>query len=228
MTERSRFFPIASAVIAVVVFAGFSATFYRRPQTLEPLSSLLVFHGVAFTLWILAFGVQTALISQNKVRLHMRLGWAAAALAVVMTILGYAASVDSLRKGRAPIPGLDPRAFFVVPFTDIANFWILALAGILKRKEPAAHKRLMYLATVATLDAAIARIPLKFITAGGPPAFFGLTDLFIFALWIWDKKTEGRIHPASRWAGWLIIVGQPVRLAISGTRPWLAFADLFL
>jgi len=58
----------------------------------------------------------------------------------------------------------------------------------------------------------------------GPLAFFGLTDLFIVALAIWDFRTRGRLHPVTLWGGLLIIVSQPLRLVVSGTAGWLAFA----
>jgi hypothetical protein len=70
--------------------------------------------------------------------------------------------------------------------------------------------------------AAIARWPgvLDF----GPPAFFGLTDLFLVPLAIWDLRTRGGLHPVTLWGGLLIIVSQPLRLVVSGTESWLAFA----
>src|SRR5579859_3742251 len=123
------FFPSMAAVFASVVFAGFSATFYRRGPALGPLSTLLIFHGVAFTSWILLFFAQTNLVAARRVQAHMRLGWAGAGLAALMVALGFSAAVDSLRRARAPIPGLDPRSFFVVPFFDISVFFVLVAAG---------------------------------------------------------------------------------------------------
>jgi len=81
---------------------------------------------------------------------------------------------------------------------------------------------LMLLATVNLVTAAIARWP--GVLPLGPLAFFGLTDLFIVALAIWDFRTRGRLHPVTLWGGLLIIVSQPLRLVVSGTAGWLAFA----
>jgi len=55
------------------------------------------------------------------------------------------------------------------------------------------------------------------------PAFVGLTDLFRVRLAIWDRRTRGRLHPVTLW-GVLSIVSQPLRLVVSGTESWLAFA----
>ncbi len=78
------------------------------------------------------------------------------------------------------------------------------------------------LATFNLVTAAIARWPGVFPL--GPLAFFGLTDLFIVALAIWDFRARGRLHPVTLWGGLLIIVSQPLRLMVSGTEGWLAFA----
>jgi hypothetical protein len=54
--------------------------------------------------------------------------------------------------------------------------------------------------------------------------FFGLTDLFLVPIVIWDLASRGRVHSATAWGGLLIIVSQPLRLVLSGTPAWLAFA----
>jgi hypothetical protein len=39
-----------------------------------------------------------------------------------------------------------------------------------------------------------------------------------------DLLTMGRIHRATVWGGLVILISQPLRLAISGTDAWLSFA----
>lgn len=222
------FFPVMGLLIAVTVFAGFAASFYLRDAAQPPLATLLVVHGVVFTAWVLLFVVQTTLIAANRVEVHKRLGWAGAALAVALIALGTLAAVRSLRLGRAPIPGLDPRSFFAVPFFDMVVFTLLVGAGIRFRTAPETHRRLMLLATIGLLDAAVARLPVAFIASGGPPVFFALADLFILAGWAFDLARRRRIHPAFLWGGLLLILSQPLRLVLGGTAAWKGFADLFL
>ena len=80
----------------------------------------------------------------------------------------------------------------------------------------------MLLATINLVTAAIARWPGVFALA--PIGFFGLTDLFIVALAIWDLRARGRLHRVTLWGGLLVVVSQPLRLMISSTEGWLAFA----
>ena len=101
-------------------------------------------------------------------------------------------------------------------------FATLVGAGLYLRRTPAAHKRLMLLATMAVLTAAIARLP--YVLPLGPLAFFGLTDLLVVAAMVYDWRTRGRVHPALLWGGVFLIASQPLRLAISGTDTWLALA----
>ena len=81
----------------------------------------------------------------------------------------------------------------------------------------------MIIATLELVKAAVARWPV--IAALGPVAFFGVTDLFLLALAVYDFKTRGRIHPATLWGGLFLIAWQPLRLAIGFSAPWQSFAD---
>ena len=119
--------------------------------------------------------------------------------------------------------GSDPLAFLVIPFGDMLVFGVLVGAGVWFRRNPETHKRLMLLATIAILTAAIARWPLQ-IMQKGPLAFFGFTDLFIVAGIVYDLVSRRRVHPAYLWGGGLIVISQPLRLIISGTDAWHQFA----
>jgi hypothetical protein len=106
----------------------------------------------------------------------------------------------------------------------MAVFAGLIGAGFYFRRRPDMHKRLMLLATIALLAAPIARLPFGILQAG-PPAFFGLADLFLLPCFIYDKVARGRIHPATVWGSLVIVASQPLRLMLGGTAAWLAFAS---
>jgi hypothetical protein len=119
-----------------------------------------------------------------------------------------------------PVP---PLQFLVVPLFDMALFATFVAWAITKRRDAQSHKRLMLLASVNLLAAGIARWPFPMMAAG-PPMYFGLSDLFIVALVAWDLASRGRVHPVTLWGGLAIVVSQPLRLVLSGTDAWLAFA----
>ena len=167
-----------AVVIALVVFVGFAPTFYLRAfYHTDPLQSVFRVHGLVFSAWVVLFVVQTALVSARRTDIHRRLGVLGAALALLMLVMGYMAAVTAARRGFST-PGLPPPlVFFAVPFFDLVVFATLVGCALYLRRTPAAHKRLMLLATVAVLTAAIARLP--YVLPLGPPAFFGLTDLLV-------------------------------------------------
>ena len=108
----------------------------------------------------------------------MRLGIAGGVLASLMIIVGTVTAIVRA-KGPSPIPGVNPLSFLTIPLGDLLVFGILIGAAFYFRKRVDIHKRLMLIATIALLPAAVARLPIGFIETGGPLMFFGLGDLFL-------------------------------------------------
>jgi hypothetical protein len=107
---------------------------------------------------------------------------------------------------------------------DLLVFGILVGSAFYFRRKVDIHKRLMLLATIGILPAAVARLPLAFIEQYGALAFFGLSDLFIIPCLIYDIISRGRPHRATVLAGSLIVISHPLRIIIGGTHAWIVFA----
>ena len=217
------FYTGMAAVLLIIVFLGFSRTYYLRPAFHpEPLQALLHVHGFVFTLWIALFITQTTLIATRRTRTHMRLGVAGGVLAVLMLIIGTLTALVRA-KSFAPPPGFSsPLVFLTIPLGDMLGFAILVGAAFYYRRRLDIHKRLMLLATIGLLPAAIARLP--YLMPYGPIAFFGLTDLLIVPCLVYDVVTRGRPHRATVLAGAFIIISHVLRVPIGNTRAWIAFA----
>jgi uncharacterized membrane protein len=226
------FYTSAALAIAVIVFAGFAPTFYMRADSQPALSTLLRAHGAVFTSWIVILIVQTSFIAANRRELHKRVGIAAFVVGAAMVVLGVTAAIDALRRGAAPLPGVDPRTFLVIPLGDMLLFASFLGAGFYFRRRAETHKRLMLLATMSLLGAAFGRIvPLTgvdFLIRGGPFSIFGLVLVLVAIAAAYDFATRRRVHPAYLWGALAIAVSVPLRLAIGGSAPWLAFADRLL
>ena len=226
---RDRLFYSGMAVaMAVTVLVGFGATYYLRLFSGTPLTvsggaitPTLHLHGLLFSAWVLLFLVQTALIAGRRVNVHRRLGYASSALAAGMVIVGFRTAVEAAGRGSAP-PGVDPLSFLAVPLFDLVLFTGFVSAAMLKRRDKEAHKRLMLLAYVSIITAAVARWP--GILPLGPLAFFGLSFLFAVAGMVYDRVSRGRIHRVYLWGAPIIALSVPLRLALSGTDAWLSFA----
>jgi uncharacterized membrane protein YozB (DUF420 family) len=221
--REHRFFNGVAIALALTCFAGFAPSYYLKAHFGTPeLTLLLHAHGLAFTLWIVLLVTQASLVSVGRVRAHRRLGFAGAVLAVLMMVLGATVAISRAAEGVLGGPaGVPPLVFLAIPFATLVVFPVLVGAALKLRKRADSHKRLMLLGTVEIVTAAVARLPL---IGGNPPAFFGVTDLFVAALVAYDVVTRGRVHPATLWGGLFLVASQPLRLAVSGTPAWMAFA----
>lgn len=230
-THDRLFYGGMAIALGLTVFAGFASTYYLRfftggPKatlTGGPFTALVHVHGVLFTAWVLLFIVQTALVASRRVAVHRRLGVAGAVLAAAMIAVGMFLAIATAAQGLAPA-GVDPLAFLVIPIFDMVLFATFVTAALALRRDKEAHKRLMLLAYISIVVAAVARLP--GVLPLGPPAFFGLSFLFVVVAGIYDFLSRRRVHKVYLWGGTLLIVSVPLRLVISGTDAWRALAEL--
>jgi hypothetical protein len=215
------FFTAMAITVAVVVLVGFAPTYYLRPGfTADPLPAYLHVHGFVFSAWIVLLVAQTALVSARRTDLHRRLGWAGAATALLVAIVGMATAIEFGRQNVAL--GFDDsvRAFMTTPIFSMVVFVALAGSAVLRRHRPQAHKRLMLLATINLLDAPIARWP----GAPGSLLVFALVDLFVAAIVVYDVVVKRRVERSTLVGGLLVVAGQALRSSVGQTAAWLAFA----
>jgi len=103
----SNFYLGFAIVSAVMVFTGFSRSFYLKPYFNTPrLPLLFQVHGSVFTLWVLFFVAQAWLAWDGRFNLHRQMGTAGAVLAGLAVILGVAIAFVSSGMGHFnKIPG---------------------------------------------------------------------------------------------------------------------------
>jgi hypothetical protein len=215
--------------MALAVFVGFARTYYLSwyfgtHGTISggPLTSVVHIHAALFTSWVLLFVAQTSLVATHRVAVHRRMGVAVAVLAGLMIIAGTTIAIALARRGAAP-PGISPQQFLAIPLGDMLGFATLIVLALWLRRNKEAHKRLMLLAYIAILAAAVARFP--GVLPLGPWAFYGFTFIpLLAAAVVYDRVTRGRIHPVYLWGGGALIASVPLRLMISTTPAWQRLA----
>jgi hypothetical protein len=224
--RHERFFYTGMAIAFVItVFAGFSRTFYLRPLfNREQLIPLLILHGIVFTSWLALLITQTTLVATNRTRTHRKLGMAGIILATAMVIIGTFTAIIRAKILNLPPGSPPPLTFLTIPLGDMLMFAIFVGAAFYYRRKLDVHKRLMLIATIAILPAAVARLPFSFVETGGPVVFFGLADLFLVPCLIYDIVTRGRPHRATVIAGALLVASHPLRFVVGNTQAWLTFA----
>ena len=241
---KPRFFFWIAIAIALAVLWGFAPTYYLRSfLTTRDLGPLLHLHGFVFSGWIALVVVQTTLVANGRTDLHRRLGIAGVVLAAMVVTLGlavgYFGAGPQLRSA-VQSAGSSLEAFAILAARNPGNaliFGILAAAGIALRRQPAAHKRLMLLSTLAILDAPMARLlndfgwPIALTPRGfvgennfyervsptiSPAGFENLNTLpFFLALVVNDAVRIRRLHAATIGGGVLLFLLQPFFLFVS-------------
>ena len=219
-TVHQRFYFYALVCAALVVFAGFAQSYFLKTIFgTPPLYPLLHVHGLVMSAWFVLFGVQTLLIQAHRTDLHRRLGIIGVVLAALILVVGAAVVIINARAGRTP-PGAPIPVIVALSFASLAAFGVLAAAAVFLRGRSEFHKRLMLLATLNLLTAAIQRLPLDFLGLSPLLAVFGLADLFILACVAYDTLRHRRLHPAFLWGAILSIAWPPLTIMLSGSSAW--------
>lgn len=230
LATRDRRFHLAAAVAAAIItVVGFGPTFFARPSTMPALPWLVVLHGVVFTGWLVAYALQSALITMQRRDLHRALGYWFVGLGAAMVLLGLVTAVAAVRRGAGGAFDDDPRVFMVIPFFDFVLFAGFLGAGYLWRRSPETHKRLMLLATIDLIGPALARMAMHssrpLFSEHFPMWAFAGMMLFIVVASGYDLATRRRVHPAYLWGAFTLTASGPIRFAIGGTAAWLAFVE---
>ena len=199
-----QFYTGMAIAAAVVVFVGFAPTYFLRGsyQTTS-LPTYLQVHGFLFTTWIGLFIAQTSLVAVRRTNVHRRLGWAMAALAVVMVVVGTTAGIWSMRRQGDAGFVKEAQAFLTTPLFSMMAFAGFVATAIVRRRDSQIHKRLMLLAMISVLWAAFGRFRHYF-----PPfersflLFQGIVPLsMILLVMLWERLTKGKVHAVYLWVG---------------------------
>ena len=138
------------------IFMGFGIDIQRHVAKSGLHYPLIVhLHAFLFVGWMILLTTQVLLIRFKRYGIHRTLGlilvaWAAA-MAVVRPVTAWI-----MEKAALHTPDADP-GFLAIQVGDILIFTTLVIAGVLSRRLPSAHKRLMLLATFDLTNAGFAR-----------------------------------------------------------------------
>jgi hypothetical protein len=224
------FYSTIAIAMALTVLAGFARTYYLKLLSGGPLTTLSHYpfdtlihaHAFLFTSWVVLFIAQTALVASHRVAVHRRLGIFGGILAAAMVMVGTSTAITAARRGGGP-PGVDPLVFLAVPLSDMLLFTTFVSTALFLRRNKESHKRLMLLAYISILAAAVARLP--GLLPMGPLVFFGLAFVFLLAAVLYDWISRRRVHNVYLWGGTALVLSVPLRLAISGTAGWKGLAE---
>jgi len=222
------FYTGIAIVAALAVLVGFSRTYFLRPHfETAPLDAAFHVHGLVFSAWIALFVAQTWLVAARRTDVHRKLGWAGACLAVLMVVVALNAAVHGAHRDIAAGYATESLRFFSTPVLAMAMFAALVALAVGARGRPETHKRLMLLATLSLLDAAVARWPIPGI-GDAPVVYYAIADAFIAAAMLYDFVSRRSVSPVYIWGGLAIVVEQWARDALGATVVWQSLAAKIL
>ncbi|MGB0063291.1 MAG: hypothetical protein WBP85_02505 [Terracidiphilus sp.] len=179
-------------ILWIAMIAGFGVDFPGFVQQVPPPPKVIWVHAFVFTVWMFVLTAQVLMVLGDRVAWHRKFGWFAIFWASIMAVLGPWAAIAS--EVVRPYGPLGP-PFLAVNLVDITGFLALLAWGVMLRKNPAAHRRMMILSTVALADPGFARFSIWLLPMHAPSPAVWFCHLFygnvllvgLMAAWDWRR-----------------------------------------
>ena len=221
------------AVCWLGVVMGFAPAGMKRytGHAEYPAPLILEIHAFAFSAWMALLTCQILLVRSGRQKLHMKLGLIGVGLVPLMAVSAFLSEVYSQRWRFVHPP--NSQAFFIIAIFEVSAFAILATVALVLRRDPAAHKRLILLATTMIVGAAYGRwwgTPLYDLFGEGLAGVliytYAGTDLILAGAVGYDWWTRGRLHKVYEVAIPAILAGEIATTLIYHSANWLPIARL--
>jgi hypothetical protein len=229
---------LMAALILITVFVGFIPDSFQKVAAVRaglrpPFPPALHVHAVLMGSWLTLLLAQTTLMATGHRGWHKQLGIVSVALAPAIVVAGVVLVPTMYRPlwTAAQVAPTDTAA--IANLTSVSNILLIqirvgigfavliGLALLARRTNPGLHKRLMILATLLPLPAAIDRIGFLFPSVlpstlpDSPLASDIYTLLWALPMFGWDLCRLGRLH----WA-YIIWLGITLPLMIADNVLW--------
>jgi hypothetical protein len=216
----TRFYLGIALFMVAVVLVGFWPTYFGpmlRGNIARPW--VIQLHGIVYVGWMALLIAQVTLVARGRTRMHRRVGefgvWYGFLVLAMGLVVSFAAPLMHLRVGEWDMERA--AGFLIIPLGDMVLFGSFFIAAVVYRRKPEIHKRLIVLATVALLFAAVGRIQ--------------FTDSTPLLLVIWlspvlvamgHEAVTRRRFDRVYGLGLVVLLLGLSRLAVARWEPWLA------
>ncbi len=204
---RPRFYVWVGIAAVAIAFAGFLPTYWMPLFTGRTFPPIVHIHGVVFIAWNMLYLWQSWLVATGRTADHRQWGLVGIAIATAMAITVLLLVLTGYHSAAAIGMEREARIFSSVPLTGMAYFVVFFTLAVRNVRSPDLHRRYMFGAAVPLLQAPIAR---WFQVALAPPGAVGPPPVevviaptivvvlaFYIPLYLHDKRSIGRLHPAS-------------------------------
>jgi hypothetical protein len=233
---RSGLYVGLAIMIAAIVAAGFSRSFYGTfvGGVMHPW--IIHVHAAVYVGWLALLIAQTVLAARGRIALHRKVGRFGIAYGVLVFALGLivAVAMPVINAHAGLWDTARAEQFLAIPLGDMVLYGSFFGAAVAYRSRPEIHKRLIVLTAVAIMFAAVGRAATNAGVLIDDPDAFSSTALRL-ALWYspvivamaHDLVTRRRIHSVY-WIGVAAMAVALLRLPWSQTDQWHGIARTIL
>lgn len=218
------FFPAMVGIIWLLILGGFVPELIARSiNGARPYPIIIHVHAVVFFGWLVFLASQVTLVRTGHVAWHRNMGLVGVGLALAVIVVGPAAALTMHMNHQAR----QPPQFLAIQLSGIIVFAGLFTAGLLLRRQAAAHKRIMLIATLALIGAGFGRI-IRMLTGAPPPftiipAVYIAANILLLVMAIHDLRTRGRLHPVFLPSAGAFVAMQLLSGILLRTPAWIGF-----
>jgi hypothetical protein len=238
-------FVFMAAFFVVTTLVGFIPDVIDKTAAIQagqrpPWPIVAHFHAVVMGSWLLLLLAQTLLMATGRGAFHKQLGMAAVVMAPAVVVAGffmmttmYHFNLALLQTAPPDVAEVGKKFVNSLMMTQVQTGILFGVfvtwALLVRRTEPGMHKRLLILATVLPLPAAIDRIgwlPTSYPDSVVSPYLYAL--LWIAPMLFWDLFRTGRVHRAYLVWGALFVPTSLVIMQLWFSPWWIAIAERWM
>lgn len=223
---RPVFFARTAWIMLAMVLSAFPLSYFSPAITgSRPFYITHHVHAALYFAWIGLYAWQCHLVATGRTARHRELGLAGIAISALMIPLGVDTLILAIQR-RIQAGNPHPYDYAYFNLCDLLSFAFLMTASMaaVTRHLPW-HRRFTYGAAIALVGPAISRwffgpwiAPLPVVPVLSDLAPNLTAELFLVALAVHDRRTLGRVHPAT-W--WMIATLVPLTLSTA----FVAYSD---
>lgn len=188
------FFVAMASLFPIMAIIGFTPDYQMISAQGLKVYWFLHVHGSIMASWLLVFLAQAILAAKGNLKFHRKLGLISVVLGVLVFLSIGIAIVHAKIAYSPPVGDADAWGILSQQLYGFLLFGLLFTWGILARKNAAVHKRLLLLATLVLIQAAVDRI--RFLPGINEALYirFIYLDALLIPLFIYDLLAIKHIH----------------------------------
>jgi hypothetical protein len=222
-SRRRLFFVLFSLALVTLVVTAFRRTLFATIALHTFVEPWFVYvHGALLLSWFGLLIIQSAFAASGYVSIHRRVGLYGMLVVPLIGLSTIQVVVFAARRDASDGSANEPITNLFGELLDVALFMGLAATAFILRRHPQTHKRLVLIATLVVIGAAVGRIPML----GEYPNT--VTFALLATVAARDIIKRRSLHAATLCGGLALITASLIETPIGQTTAWHQLARWIL